>query len=75
MYLGPNLVQWSSPKQKVFALSSTEAEYGALAQIATELAWLNSLFLELGVQLSSNPVIWYDNVSASALASNLVFHA
>ena len=75
MYLGPNLVQWSSRKQKVVALSSTEAEYRALAQTATELAWLDSLFSELGVKFSSIPIIWCDNVSAGALASNPVFHA
>ncbi|XP_031250010.1 uncharacterized protein LOC116107868 [Pistacia vera] len=44
LILGPNLLQWSSHKQKVVALSSTEAEYRALAQGATEVAWFRSLF-------------------------------
>ncbi|XP_031264320.1 serine/threonine-protein kinase ATR-like [Pistacia vera] len=75
VYLGPNLVQWSSRKQKVVALSSTEVEYRALAQTTTELALLDSLFSEIGVFLNTCPIIWCDNVSAGALASNPVFHA
>ncbi|XP_031257200.1 secreted RxLR effector protein 161-like [Pistacia vera] len=75
VFLGPNLIQWSSRKQKVVALSSTEAEYRALAHTTTEIAWLNSIFAELGLSMTKIPVIWYDNVSAGALASNPVFHA
>ncbi|XP_031271785.1 secreted RxLR effector protein 161-like [Pistacia vera] len=75
VYLGPNFIQWSSRKQKVVALSSIKAEYRALVHTATEVAWLQSIFTELGLSFSSPPVIWCDNVSASALASNLVFHA
>ncbi|XP_031279318.1 uncharacterized protein LOC116137762 [Pistacia vera] len=57
VFLGPNLIQWSSLKQKVVVLSSTEAEYRPLAHTAIELAWLDSLFSELGVVLSSSLVI------------------
>lgn len=75
MFLGPNLIQWSSRKQKVVALSSTEAEYRALANTATSVAWLQSLFTELGISLSSSPIILCDNISAGSLASNPVYHA
>ena len=73
--MGPNLIQWSSKKQKVVALSSTEAEYRALAYTAIEIAWLQSLFTELGSQINGTPVIWCGNVSVGALAANPVFHA
>jgi hypothetical protein len=33
------------------------------------------LFKDIGISLPSIPLLWYDNVSAIALASNLVFHA
>ena len=75
VFLGPNLIQWSSRKQKVVALSSTEAEYRALAQTATKVAWLHNMFSELGLNFPITPVVWCDNVSVGALASNPVFHA
>ncbi|XP_031280369.1 endoglucanase 15-like [Pistacia vera] len=74
VYMGPNLIQWSFRKQKVVAFSSTETEYRALAHTTTEIAWLQSLFTELALQVNVTPVIWCDNVSAGALATNLVIH-
>ncbi|KAK6134940.1 hypothetical protein DH2020_031318 [Rehmannia glutinosa] len=43
IFLGPNLVAWSSRKQSVVARSSTESEYRSLASATTELMWLKSL--------------------------------
>jgi len=55
--------------------SSTEAEYRSLAIVTAELFWLRMLLRELHISLFSAPVVWCDNVSALALASNPVFHA
>ena len=74
--LGENLIAWCARKQKVVARSSAESEYKALASAATEILWLQSLFTELGVpKLAAVPIIWCDNVGASSLASNPIFHA
>lgn len=75
VFIGGNLVQWSSKKQKVVSLSSTEAEYRSLSQAATELVWIRNLFEEIGIKMTTCPVIWCDNMSAGALSSNPVFHA
>ena len=57
------------------ARSSTEAECRALATIAAELSWLRMILKDLGIFLSLPPMLWCDNVSTLALASNPIFHA
>uniref|UniRef100_A0A2N9IRW0 BED-type domain-containing protein n=1 Tax=Fagus sylvatica TaxID=28930 RepID=A0A2N9IRW0_FAGSY len=75
VFLGPNPITWSAKKQLTVSRSSTEAEYRALASALAKLCWLRTLVKDLGIFLSDPPILWCDNVSALAIASNPVFHA
>ncbi|XP_057779651.1 uncharacterized mitochondrial protein AtMg00810-like [Salvia miltiorrhiza] len=75
VFLGPNLLSWSSKKQSVVSRSSTESEYRSLADAAAEVVWIKSLIHELGFSISHTPVLWCDNQSTAAIASNPVLHA
>ena len=75
VFLGSSPISWSSKKQSTVSRFSTEAEYRALATTAAELSWLRQLFRDLLLFLHHIPVLWCDNVSTIALASNPVFHA
>ncbi|CAL8993966.1 unnamed protein product [Prunus brigantina] len=74
IYLGNNLVSWSSKKQRGVSRSSTEAEYRQLAYTAATLSWVRSLFRDLRIPISP-PRLWCDNVSAISLTSNPVFQS
>uniref|UniRef100_A0A2N9I804 Reverse transcriptase Ty1/copia-type domain-containing protein n=1 Tax=Fagus sylvatica TaxID=28930 RepID=A0A2N9I804_FAGSY len=75
LYLGRNLLFWTSRKQRTVSRSSTEFEYHAVAQAATEIVWLQSLLSKLGILPSTPPILWYDNIGATYLAANPIFHA
>ena len=75
VFLGGNLVTWSSRKQQVVARSNIESEYRALASVTIELIWIKSLLDELQFPLHHRPIAWCVNLSAYALAHNLVYHS
>jgi hypothetical protein len=67
-------ISWTSKKQQTVALSSTEAEYIALAQATKEAIWLRKLLKDLGQEQINPTIIYEDNKSAIALASNSSHH-
>lgn len=75
VFLGVNLISWSSRKQATVSRSSTEAEYKAIANLTAEMIWIKSLLKELGVYQSKAPRLWCDNLGATYLTSNPMFHA
>jgi hypothetical protein len=75
VYLGRNLVSWSSRKQQTVSRSSTEVEYKALANATTEIIWVESVLLELGIKQKAAAVLWCDNRGATYLSANPTFHA
>lgn len=71
MYGG--LVTWSSQKQPVVPLSTTEAEYIALVHDTKDAMWLSRMLRELNFKCSCVP-IFVDNQSAIDLSSNPEHH-
>ncbi|MCO5551191.1 hypothetical protein L7F22_004689 [Adiantum nelumboides] len=72
---GSAAVTWSSKKQSIVALSSTEAEYRGATVAACEVAWLKMLLQNLEIHVQDPIVIYCDNISSIQLARNPVFHA
>jgi hypothetical protein len=55
--------------------SSTEVEYKSLAYATTEIIWIKAVLHELGVRQMRSASLWCDNLGATYLTANLVFHA
>ncbi|WVZ70189.1 hypothetical protein U9M48_018875 [Paspalum notatum var. saurae] len=63
IFLGDNLVSWSSKHQKMVSRSSAKAEYRAVAHVVAECCWLRQLLQELHVSIPSATIVYCDNVS------------
>jgi hypothetical protein len=74
MFLGNNLVSWSSKCQNIVSCSSTEAEYRAVANGMAEACWLRQLLVKLHSPLSQTTLVYCNNVSAVYLSTNPVRH-
>ena len=73
VFLGESLVSWKSKKQPTVARSSAEAEYRAMANVASEVDWLVKLLEDLGITTGSIKLLC-DNQAALHIASNPTFH-
>lgn len=74
VFLGDNLVSWSSKRQNTISRSSAEAEYRGVANAVSDATWLWNLLFEMKIPLSRATVVYCDNVSAIYLSSNPVQH-
>ena len=61
-------MSWSSKKQPVIALSSTEAEYVAATGASQEALWFKSMLSEIGIE-QQTVTIHEDNESCIKLAN------
>ena len=50
VFLGESLISWRCKKQQKVSLSSTEAEYRAMATTVMEVVWLRRLLADMGAE-------------------------
>lgn len=74
VFLGHNLISWSSKRQVTTSRSSAEAEYRAVANAVAETSWLHQLLQELHCPPSKATLVYCDNISAAYLSANPVHH-
>ncbi|GKC81864.1 ribonuclease H-like domain-containing protein, partial [Tanacetum coccineum] len=74
VFLGDNLLSWSSKHQHTISRSSYEAEYQDVANAVAETIWIRNLLWELHSPLLSTTLVYCDNVNAIYLTANLVQH-
>ena len=72
------LVSWSSKKQPIITLFSTESEYVALTHSPKDIIWIRKFLFEFSsiISIPSNiPSLFCDNQGAIRLSSDSTFHA
>ncbi|RVW71384.1 Retrovirus-related Pol polyprotein from transposon RE2 [Vitis vinifera] len=75
-FLVPNPISWSSKKQNTMARSSTKVKYRVVASTATKVNWVQNLLHELNACTGFGPPMsYFDNVGATYVYANLVFHS
>ncbi|KAF7154611.1 hypothetical protein RHSIM_Rhsim01G0080600 [Rhododendron simsii] len=72
--LGSGAVSWSSKKQPIVTLSTTEAEFVAATSCVCQAIWLKKILEELYFKRQGAITIFCDNSSAIKLSKNPVLH-
>ena len=67
-------ISWSSKKQEIVSLSTTESEYVAAMHGMKEALWLRNLLVEVFEPLTDATTLFSDNQSAIALTRDHQFH-
>ena len=73
MFLGSGAVSWSSKKQLVLTLSTTKAEYIAVASCACQCIWIKRIMETINFSDDHMLVLCDDNYIIQ-LSKNPVFH-
>lgn len=72
--IGSGAISWSSKKQPIVALSTTEAEYIAAAHAGCHLVWLEEILKYLKQKQEADPTLFCDNTSTISVTKNPVLH-
>lgn len=75
IYLVKHPILWSSKKHRGIDRSSTKPEYRSIANTSAKIWWVCSLLDELGISITSPPVIYCDNIGTTCLCANPIFHS
>ena len=70
IYLCGAAVSWRSKGQRSVTLSSTEAEYMAISELATEILYVAGILKFLGIPVEYPIIVNVDNIGAVYLAKN-----
>ena len=75
-FIGGGVISWSSKKQPIITLSSTEAEYVALTHSSKDIIWIQKLLTELSsiFQFMVLTTLFCDNQGAIRLSKDSTFH-
>lgn len=65
----------ASHKHPTVSKSSTEAEYRAMSEAASEIKWISSALRDIDISLPVTPTLHYDNLSVVYLIANPAFHS
>ncbi len=74
-HFGVGAILWSSKKQPIIALSTTEAEYISQTHVAKEAIWLQTFISEINGGTVRTLTVMGDNQGAIALAKDNKFHS
>jgi hypothetical protein len=72
-FLGRSFVSWSSKKQNLVALFTTEAQYISTRRCCAQLLWMKETLLDYEISFNNVPVMC-DNESVMELAINPIQH-
>jgi hypothetical protein len=72
--MGSSAVSWSSKKQPIVTLSTTEAEFVSAASSACQCIWMRNILNHLHLTQSDSTIINCDNSSSIKLSKNPIMH-
>ena len=73
-FINDNLISWATKKQQTVALSSAEAEYMGISEVAKEVMWLRILLKEMNMNVETPSIIYVDNQASIRISENDADH-